>query len=200
MCTICFGTIKRRTLIVAIPLLLLKAEPSSAAGLNILTRKQWGAAPAGQGLVAHKPLAVLIHHTGVASKPQRSLTSKIKGLQSFSQRAEKLDTGKMKPAWPDVPYHFLIDPSGQIAEGRDPLMMGDTNTDYSPKGYLQIAVEGNFTTETPTSAQITSTLALAKKLVSDFNLKSDAIYFHNEKASTQCPGENLVSALAKQLR
>jgi N-acetylmuramoyl-L-alanine amidase len=123
---------------------------------RILSRKEWNAnKPVGEAK-KHKILFITIHHTATVQKPGVPLATKMRNLQAFSQREDKLDTGKVKPAWFDIPYHFYIAADGQIAEGREIKYVGDTNTEYNPAGHSLVVLEGNFETEQPTPAQIDS--------------------------------------------
>jgi N-acetylmuramoyl-L-alanine amidase len=176
-------------------LLLLVTSSSAIAELKILSREAWQAKPASLPLTKHKPVAILVHHTGSAMKLKTTLMVKMKGLQRFSQATEKLADGRIKPAWPDVPYHFYIANDGQIAEGRDVSAVGDTNTGYNPAGFIQVVVEGNFETETLTDAQATALKELLQSLTQKYQIKSSAIYGHKEKAQTACPGKDLSAKL-----
>jgi len=42
--------------------------------------------------------------------------------------------------WIDIPYHFLIDPNGNVYEGRNVFTVGETATEYDPTGHLLILV------------------------------------------------------------
>ena len=81
-------------------------------------------------------------------------------LQRFSQTASRLDTGKLKPVWFDIPYHFYIAVDGKIADGRSIKFVGDTNTDYNPTGHALVVLEGNFENEEPSPDQLKSLQAL----------------------------------------
>jgi N-acetyl-anhydromuramyl-L-alanine amidase AmpD len=157
----------------------------------LLTREAWQAKAPSRKISTQKPVAILIHHTGSAMKPKTSLTAKMKGLQRFSQANEKLSDGRMKPAWPDVPYHFYIAADGQVAEGRDINAVGDTNTGYDASGYIQVVVEGNFDKEQLMEAQAESLKKILKWLKGKYMIKASAIKMHKDKAQTACPGKNL---------
>jgi hypothetical protein len=165
---------------------VLAADPPA-----LLTREEWQAKAPSLKMAAQKPVAILIHHTGSAMKPKSTLTAKMQGLQRFSQAKEKLSDGRMKPAWPDVPYHFYIAADGEVAEGRDINAVGDTNTGYDPSGYIQVVVEGNFDKEELTAAQATSLKTVLQWLLEKYDIKASAITMHKDKAQTACPGKDL---------
>lgn len=176
--------------------LLLFAMPALAADSpTILSRDGWKAKPPSLAMTKQKPIAILVHHTGSPQKLKATLTAKMQGLQRFSQAKEKLADGRVKPAWPDVPYHFYIAFDGKIAEGRDINAVGDTNTGYDPKGFIQVVVEGNFETEKLSDAQAASLSALLQWLKDTYGIKPTAISGHKDKAQTACPGKDLAEKL-----
>lgn len=161
----------------------------------IVSRAEWGAKPMLPGAKPHTIRWITIHHTGTPTKRNRSLKSKLQGLQAFSQREDKLDTGKTKPAWPDIPYHFYIDWQGTIGEGREAGYAGDTNTSYDPTGHLLIVLEGNFMSETPTTRQLLAVDALTVAMARKYGVPPDRVKGHLDYASTDCPGKNLYPRL-----
>lgn len=175
--------------------LVLTQQADAGDGPTIMSRSEWGAKPPSLKMTQQKPMAILVHHTGSAMKPKHALASKMQGLQRFSQAKEKLSDGRMKPAWPDVPYHFYISADGKIAEGRDISAIGDTNTGYDPTGYIQVVVEGNFDKEPVTDAEVTALKSLLGILTTKYNIKPASISGHNSKAKTACPGRNLDAKL-----
>lgn len=162
----------------------------------IVTRAEWGAKPRQPGAKPHKIVYVTIHHTGVLSSPKRSLEDKLRGLQTFSQREDKLANGKTKPPWPDIPYHYYISIDGRIGEGREPEFAGDTNTEYDPTGHLLIVVEGEFEQEKPTKAELISLKKLTLWCCAKWNVSADRIASHKDYSKqTTCPGKTLYTFL-----
>jgi hypothetical protein len=158
---------------------------------HILSRKQWKAAkPSGQ-MQAQRPLGIVVHHTGTRQNRTKSLERKMRDLQSFSQSRERLDNGRWKPAWPDVPYHFYISTDGRIAEGRDIRFAGDTNTDYNTQNLIQVALEGNFEVTRVADHQKEALYSLLAWLMTEYRLSGDRLFSHSELAQTACPGKNL---------
>jgi hypothetical protein len=138
-----------------------------------------------------------IHHTGTPSAPKRSLESKLLGLQQFSQRADSLASGRKKPAWADVPYHFYVSIDGAVAEAREWEFVGDSNTPYDPTGHLLVVVEGNFEQENLSSAQRRTLDALIPALARHFRIDSPAVAGHRDYARTSCPGRDLYAELPR---
>jgi hypothetical protein len=175
--------------------LFLTLQVQAGEGPAVVSRSEWGAKPASLKMTPQKPIAILVHHTGSAMKPKLTLVSKMKGLQRFSQAKEKLSDGRMKPAWPDVPYHFYISSDGKIAEGRDINAVGDTNTGYNPDGFIQVVLEGNFDKEQVTAEQSDALKTLLSFLTTKYSINPASISGHNSKAQTACPGKDLDAKL-----
>lgn len=164
---------------------------ATMAQSGIVKREQWGARSAVvKRMRTHKPSGIVIHHTSIRQQKRLSLERKMRGLQSFSQRAGRVGK-RRKPAWGDVPYHFYIGASGRVAQGRRLKFAGDTNTRYNTAGWIQIVLEGDFTKEQPRPAQLKSLRYLTKRLVRMYGLSGTRIMAHNDLASTNCPGPNL---------
>ena len=143
----------------------------------------------------HKPQRLTIHHTAVRQRPDLSLASKLQSMQAFSQREDKLADGSVKKAWADVPYHFYVDVHGHVAEGRELGFVGDTNTNYDPKGHIGIALEGNFEREAPSDAQLSALIEILTRLGKSHGLTKSQIATHQHYASTACPGANLIALI-----
>lgn len=173
----------------------LDASAQRAARPDIVPREEWGAKPANTALMKPQvPREIVIHHTSVRQQPKLTLAQKLRGLQSFSQSAGTVN-GRPKPAWGDVPYHFYIDLTGRIGEGRDIDYAGDTNTKYNTANRIQIVLEGHFDREEPTPAQLQSLDKLVLWLAAKYRVPAAKISGHNDHVPTDCPGRNLKSYL-----
>lgn len=157
----------------------------------IVPRAAWGAKPAEAALMREQSLReIIVHHTSVRQQPGLSLEKKLQGLQAFSQRQGQVGT-RLKPAWGDVPYHYYIDVTGRIGEGRALSYAGDTNTKYDTMNRIQIVVEGHFDSEEPSAGQIVALKGLVQWLSTKYKIPGDKISAHNDHAATDCPGRNL---------
>ena len=189
--------IARRTIqLLVIALAFIAAESVQAQKAPpIISRADWKAnKPVSEGK-KHKIEFITIHHTATKMRPDLSIETKLKNLQAFSQRDDKLASGKLKPAWFDVPYHYYIAVDGKIAQGREIEYAGDTNTAYDPAGHALIVLEGSFGTDEPNAAQLESLRAMVKWLAKKYKVSGEKIKGHKDYADTACPGSNLEKLL-----
>lgn len=170
-------------------------KPLIPESITYLSRETWGAKPPVLPMREHQLTRLTIHHTGTMQQPDRSLTDKMKSLQKFSQEDSPLANGSMKPAWADVPYHFYVAVTGEVAEARDIHYAGDTNTTYDPAGHLLVVVEGNFDKEAITPEQMKTLALLVPALAKRYAIPADSLAGHKDFAQTSCPGNALYAQL-----
>ena len=181
----------KRISVIAIFIFTLGISADAQKTPSILSRAEWKAnRPVGAGK-RHKIEFITIHHTATKIRHDLPIETKLRNLQAFSQRDDKLASGKFKPAWFDVPYHYYIAVDGKIAEGREIEFAGDTNTEYDPTGHALIVVEGSFGTDEPTAAQVESLKAMVKWLARKYKVTGEKIKGHRDYAETGCPGANI---------
>lgn len=155
--------------------------PDSLKG-KIHTRAEWGWKSLQDTIVQHQIDKITIHHSGVEFKEGSDVVAYTQHLQDWS-RAEK--------KWIDIPYHFLIAPSGDIYEARPINYPGDTNTDYDVRGHALINVIGNFEVQTVTEEQLQSTIELSAFLAKTYDVSAFEIKGHKDYTETLCPGKDL---------
>ena len=174
------------------------ARPAPLDGVRFVSREAWGAAPATYAMTPQEPRELVIHHTAFRQRPDLAPEAKMLTLQRFSQSADRLEDGRAKVRWADVPYHFYIAEDGTVLEGRDVRYRGDTNTGYDLDGKVQVVLEGNFMEETPSAAQMDAVLALARALAARYRIAPEAVSGHRDHAGTvetSCPGDALGARL-----
>jgi hypothetical protein len=186
--------------VVLLSLLCSCAAPDATlppADLKILSRQEWGAKSPVAEMKRHEPGRITIHHTATRQNPRRPLAEKLEALQKFSQNEGRLGDGRLKPAWPDVPYHFYVDCHGAVAEGRDVNAVGDTNTEYDPTGHVLVVLEGNFEEERVTDAQWATLRKMVDWLAVRYRVAPADVQSHKDYARTLCPGQDLHRRLAE---
>jgi hypothetical protein len=175
----------------------ISGAPPLPEGVRFVPRAEWGAHAPVLPMTQHVPNRLTIHHTATVQNPARTIEAKLVGLQAFSQRDDSLASGKKKPAWADVPYHYYVAVDGAVAEGREWRYVGDTNTEYNPAGHLLVVVEGNFETDTLTSAQRRTLDALVPALTRHFRIPGSMLAAHRDFADTSCPGRTLYAEIPR---
>jgi hypothetical protein len=162
---------------------LTSDSKSSPIPPQIITRAEWGASPPTGPYLQHEINAVTIHHQGVFASPNQDARRRLKTMQAFHQ--------SKKRGFKDIAYHYIIDRNGNIYEGRPLNAVGETKTDYDPKGHLLICLLGDFNVQEPTKQQLSALTALILWSLDTFHLLPDAVKGHRDYAHTDCPGKNL---------
>ncbi|WP_300601679.1 family 10 glycosylhydrolase [Niabella sp.] len=150
----------------------------------ILPRSSWQAADA-KPYKQHTPVRITVHHEGgkVLSE-NASATTRLKNIQTWCMGPDR--------KWTDIPYHYLIAPDGTVYEGRNPLTVGETNTEYDPTGHLLICFLGNYEEQTPTPHLKVVLSRLIAQLCEQYRLSPETISTHRDHSKiTSCPGKNI---------
>jgi hypothetical protein len=160
----------------------LWAEPR-----HFVSRAEWGSKP--QALSEawlHTPDRITLHHAGVPWKAGDDARKKIVALQAWGQREKN---------WPDLPYHFLIDPEGAIFEGRELKYRPESNTQYDLVGVVNVHLWGDFNEQPVTRQQLAATVELLAWLRDRYQLKQLQAHCQAAPGQTTCPGRDLLRYL-----
>ncbi len=171
------------------PALSLPAD----APFKIIRRAEWGAELPKSSYTVHQPFFFTLHHTqGNYPKTREAALSEIRFIQDYHQNAKK---------WIDIGYHFLIDPQGDIFEGR-PIRVEGAHVLSHNNGNIGISIMGNYhppVSNPITPASMDSFVAIGRYLRDTYSVNVSSFYAHREIGNTDCPGDNLY-ALKGQLR
>jgi hypothetical protein len=162
--------------------LLLIAGCSSTKEFEILNRDTWHANPP-RYYEEHIPNRITIHHEGTRFEKGKNAAEHIKNVQVWGMGPER--------SWTDIPYHFMIDPDGNIYEGRNVFTTGETATSYDPEGHLLITCLGNFEEQEVSEEQLNSLISLIAHCCKKYQITPETIAAHKDYAETLCPGKNL---------
>ncbi|UPT76013.1 MAG: N-acetylmuramoyl-L-alanine amidase [Elusimicrobiota bacterium] len=147
-------------------------------------RAAWGArAPTNPLSPDPMPWRVTLHHSD-----GRYTASLAESLQEARFIQEFHQDGR---GWSDVGYHFLVDPLGNILEGR-PLGTLGAHTQSNNEGNVGIVLLGSYhapKNHATTAAQLASAAALGRFLVARFGLDPDSLKGHRDYKKTDCPGD-----------
>jgi hypothetical protein len=152
------------------------------ASVVVIERAGWLAAEPTGGYSPHALSRMTVHHSAAAAAKVSGAPGRVRGYQAFHQK----DRG-----WVDLAYHFIIDRSGNVYEGRPVDARGDTATSYDPTGHLLPCLDGDYDSQEPTDAQMAALAGLLAWGAVAFGLDPLEIRGHRDWAATSCPGNTV---------
>lgn len=156
---------------------------TSTSEIVINPRSSWEALPP-KPYKQHIPERITIHHEGTIFEKNENAPEHIKNVQTWGMGIDR--------NWTDIPYHFLIDPNGNIYEGRNVFTVGETATEYDPSGHLLITCMGNFEEQEISEEQLNSLINLVAHCCKKYSISPETIASHRDYSKiTVCPGKNL---------
>ncbi len=176
-----------------------KIQMPSVLAPEILNRSVWGAKrikQAGAPVRMTRPWRITLHHAASPEIPPTSMSAATAQMRSY-QKFHQDNRG-----WADIGYHYLIDGSGRIWQGRDLKWQGAHagNKDLN-RGNIGICLMGNFVKRDPTPSQKKSLKRLLSWLCESHKIHPHFVSSHRSmlrdvpKKSTLCPGAHLESYL-----
>lgn len=128
--------------------------------------------------------AITIHHDSLPSTTLRRQDECAQRLEAIRRRHVS------EERWADIGYHFIIDPSGRVWEGRPLWLQGAHVKDHNPHN-MGIMVMGNFDEHRPTSEALDALERFTAAQMHRYRVPLGRIYTHQELMPTACPGRNL---------
>lgn len=163
------------------------APLSPAPKPEVRSREAWGAKETLEPYEDMVPDRISVHHSQ-ADQPfsLKDAAQELRIIQDFHQRGR---------GWADIAYHFLIDGSGRVWQGRPEKALGAHVKDHNP-GNIGVCVMGNFQKGRPTKAQMASLVALLRWVTESYAVSPGEIRGHkDQQTATRCPGSRLYSQL-----
>jgi N-acetylmuramoyl-L-alanine amidase len=155
--------------------------------LELICRRSWGARKPSGDFERHRIRRITVHHSAVALRDNRVAPARLRSHQAAHQ-------GR---GWADIAYHLLIDRNGNVYAGRPRWAVGDTSTNYDPRGHLLVMCEGNFQEQRPSAAQVRALVQVLAWGVERYDVPVRSIRGHLEYADTACPGRALQRRLGE---
>ncbi len=152
--------------------------------VKIVPKSEWNGVE-GRPYKQHVPVRITVHHEG-----GKLLTEK----DDAKQRLKNVQTWSMGPdrKWADVPYHLLIAPDGAVLQGRNPLTVGETNTEYDPSGHLLICFLGNYNQQKLDEKLLKVLINLLVDQCIKYGISPAEISTHRDHSKqTTCPGDDI---------
>lgn len=178
--------------------------PRVTAPPGVIRRARWSARSVSK-LGHPEPMngvrRITLHHTATQKLPSSSFAANaalLRGLQADHQ-----DTR----GWADVGYHFIIDRTGRIFEGRELRYQGaHAGNAAANRHNVGIALVGNFDDQALTREQKTATRGLVRWFVARHRIPVARIRGHDDVlkehtgGGTACPGRRLTAWLPELRR
>ncbi|HUW58302.1 MAG TPA: peptidoglycan recognition family protein [Planctomycetota bacterium] len=181
-------------------------EPQVPGDMAIHRRSEWANARPIVSLLdpMGTPTCITVHHEGNTAV---AMSAPAVGGHLRAMRAHQIKTkasGGLGAG--DIAYHFLIDPSGTVWEGRPMQYQGaHAGNSTANRANIGICLLGNFNQQHVPTAQTQSLQKLLTMLTQRYSIPSNRIHTHREVKRmfglppTQCPGTHL-QAYMDQLR
>lgn len=162
----------------------------------VLGRADWGAARRKGAGTPMTPTRVTVHHTeGHRTSTQADTAQQVRNIQHYHMAGRAAEG---KDTWDDIGYHFLIDGSGRIAEGRPTELLG-AHVHHGNESNIGVALLGDFNKLRPTGEQTESLTRLVSFLAIKYHQEPSRKGFlegHMHYNQTSCPGSHLIAMLA----
>lgn len=176
----------------------------------VLDRAGWRAKEPSWAVVHHVPARITVHHTeGHRSDTEEDSAETVLGTQElhqsyridntivsraeFFRRKQEGEKAHFVKPWADIGYHFLIDGSGRVIQGR-PTDLRGSHVANANRGNIGIALMGDFSNQRPTPGQIESLRRLTAFLAAKYEIEvmnPGAFTGHSHYNQTDCPGDRL---------
>ncbi|MEK7388119.1 MAG: peptidoglycan recognition family protein [Elusimicrobiota bacterium] len=154
------------------------------------SRQDWNAAPPKEPYTPDLlPWRITLHHSaGRVTSSLPETLAEVRFIQDLHQNGR---------GWNDIGYHYVVDPMGNILEGR-PLGSLGAHTFSNNSGNVGIVMLGDYQgvrNDFPTQAQIESLTKVGRFLIARFGISPALLRGHRDYRTTQCPGDRLYVAL-----
>jgi hypothetical protein len=183
------------------PAVASPASSSSRVQVD-MTRAQWGAAPMRSNWDRMTtPFRIAIHHTAepMTGTSANASAAEVRNVQSTHMK----DRG-----FADIGYHYLIDRTGRVIQGRAMTAQGAHASGSNNVGNIGICLLGNFSSQPergpsyanaqrPTQEQLDCLEKLLGELREVHGIPASKVQGHRELKDTECPGDELARWISR---
>ncbi|MBC8523592.1 N-acetylmuramoyl-L-alanine amidase [PVC group bacterium] len=162
--------------------------PQPTLSIGAISRASWARGnPIPRNMNKMLPVKyITVHHDGMSSFTNTTKSAAASRLETIRRSNLRRDGGR----WGDIGYHFAIDPSGRLWEGR-PLAWQGAHVRARNEGNIGVVVLGNFEKQSVNRAQQGAVLSTIQTLMARFRVPLTRVRTHQEWAATACPGRSL---------
>jgi predicted Ser/Thr protein kinase len=154
----------------------------------VISRQNWQAAAAAYNGQTHTPSSIVLSHDNQMMAAGEDAHAKIRSMQGYHQRL-----------WSDIAWHYIVDLDGNIYEGRDINIPGDTSFGFNTSGIIAIGLLGDYDSQHLNQNQHDALVNLMAWLCQEYDIAPAAIYPHrhfaevdpNNRKPNTSPGSNI---------
>lgn len=160
--------------------------------LPVIARATWGALAAKPALMDKNVdgyTRITVHHSADANPVD--LDGSAARTYEAARDIQRAHMNGKETHYGDIGYHFLIDPSGRVLEGRKLVWQGAHAKGDNNVRNVGVCLIGNFDEDKPTQAALNSLRTLLEDLRRTYDIDRQMVYGHRDLRGTRCPGENL---------
>jgi hypothetical protein len=168
--------------------------PPVQAGITegVIPRSRWTSAK--PNLRVSKPMngitRITVHHSAMNSTGLTSERAVIDHLEKIRRNHVGRTDEKTGAHWVDIGYHYIIDPSGRIWEGR-PTSIEGAHVSRTNDHNLGVMLLGSFNEHRPTAAALETLDRFVAAQMRSYRVAAQRVYTHQELRKTECPGRTL---------
>lgn len=132
---------------------------------------------------------ITVHHDAIDNAGLRT-------KNEIARRLVSTRSGHLARGWADIGYHYIIDPMGNVWEGRPIQWQGAHVKEANPRN-LGVMVMGNFMHESPSVEAMGSLERILRDSMVRYRVPIARVYTHRELGRTMCPGTNLQNVMMR---
>jgi hypothetical protein len=162
------------------------AATGAVAALNAVPRSRWAKGQPIQDRLNPMlpPTKITLHHEGWTPVY-------FTAAQDTADRLEVIRRSHLnRMTAGDIGYHFIVDRTGRIWEGRSLAYQGAHVKDNNEHN-VGIMVLGNFDQQAPSDEQLNAVRTAVTTIRSQYRIAARNVFTHQEINPTACPGSNL---------
>jgi hypothetical protein len=164
----------------------------SLSGIKLIGRADWASAELANPQYANPMKTVkriTIHHDGMPSSPMET-------QDQIRARIVAIRNSHINKNWADIGYHFIVDPLGQVWEGR-PMEYQGAHVQGHNENNVAVMVLGNFQHDRPTAKALDTLSRLIRYLMQRYKVETKMVFTHRELKLSGCPGKYLQAEVEK---
>ncbi len=161
----------------------------ATAGLDYRNRASWAVASPDLARLrkAERFDRITVHHSGVPNRFHMDEPTIINDLNGVC-------TGHCERNYGDIGYHFVVDVTGRVWQGRSLAYVG-AHVSGQNRENIGIMLLGNFEVQGPAAEQLGALKRVVAVMCRHYGMNWSSVYGHRDLGHSACPGASLYEHL-----